>query len=908
MDTHIRHYRLLEKLGSGGMGVVYKAEDTLLKRVVALKFPPEMTVADETSQRRFLREARAASALDHPNICSIHSIEETDDGRPFICMSWCDGATLREILSRGRMDPLRAVDIVLQVASGLETAHQSGIVHRDIKPGNIMVSTKGQAKILDFGIARITDATRITKSGAGFGTVLYMSPEQVRGDAADHRSDIWSLGVVLYELLAGVPPFPGEYEAAVLYSIVNDGFEPASRASPQSPHSLDAVIERALQKRPANRYASIAEMIRDLETVHASLVSHAGTKRAQLPRHTALHFARRRPIVAIAFCALAAALVAMVFNRFAPRERLSAAVIRIDAQQARARTGAPIDDLLASRLEGWPLVRLLHDSRLREIRSARSAGTIRTVGGAAALVRRAGAELFIVPKLVDHGDSTELFAHVYDASGGGHPILSVRSAEAGRAAAVLETLLDRTAERIIERSRAIPALAPASNARTLFEKGNSLYLHGDFEAGIPLVELALQEDSTLIPAYHRLALWYRYENRRTEALICAQRAVALSKDDPVLSLRAEIVLHRVAGRSDLAEAALRRYLAITPPNCAGLAELGYVLYHDRRLFEAAVQPLQRALELDPQDLDGMRAKVLDCLGHAYLYSGRYDEAEGCFEKYAVLDTANFDAIHSLATLNRTRGNYEAAIEGYKRTKKLRAGFFPAYDELALTYLAIGKRYKALDEIKTFQIETHDSLGVKAHALKGMVHFIQGEYEEASRASRMAVAIDSLWIPAQWLRGRAALELDRLREAREALARIARQGAVMNAADDSAYVHNLHGWILLAEGRAAEGIRELERSPFLSLENAMEFRKDLVRGLLRAGRVAEAERRALEALSYNDADADLLALLCEICFRKNDRRGAARYFKLARSVWEEADSDFAPLRRLISQAPARWEDT
>jgi len=260
----ISHYRILEKLGEGGMGAVYKAEDTKLKRTVALKFlPPDLT-SDLEARERFLQEAQAASALDHPNICTVHEIDTTVDGRMFIVMAYCEGETLRDRIKRGPLEEKQALRIAVQVAEGLERAHEAGIVHRDIKPANIMITRRGEAKVVDFGLAKLTGQTRLTRTGSTAGTVAYMSPEQVRGEDTDTRSDIWSLGVVLYEMLTGVLPFRGDHEAALLYSIAHEELQPAALVRPGIRETVSAVVARALQKDRARRHQTTREFIRDL--------------------------------------------------------------------------------------------------------------------------------------------------------------------------------------------------------------------------------------------------------------------------------------------------------------------------------------------------------------------------------------------------------------------------------------------------------------------------------------------------------------------------------------------------------------------------------------------------------------------------------------------------------------------
>jgi serine/threonine protein kinase/Flp pilus assembly protein TadD len=269
----VSHYKILEHLGSGGMGVVYKAQDLKLDRTVALKFLPIELTSNTHAKNRFIQEAKAASALDHLNICTIHELGETDGGQVFMAMSCYDGTTLQMKIEQGPLKLENAIDLAMQAASGLASAHKHGIVHRDIKPANIIISCDGVVKILDFGLAKLKGQLDLTKTGATLGTALYMSPEQARGEEVDHRSDIWSLGVVLYEMLTGICPFRAEHEQAVLYRILNEDPEPVGTYRQDVSPELLEIVDRALKKDTVDRYPSVNEILRDLSRAK----SQAGT-------------------------------------------------------------------------------------------------------------------------------------------------------------------------------------------------------------------------------------------------------------------------------------------------------------------------------------------------------------------------------------------------------------------------------------------------------------------------------------------------------------------------------------------------------------------------------------------------------------------------------------------------------
>jgi non-specific serine/threonine protein kinase len=260
----ILHYRILEQVGQGGMGVVYLAEDTRLERKVAIKFLPRHIAANVEERQRFEIEAKAAAALNHPNIATIHAIEETDN-EIFIVMEYIEGRGLREIIQSEIPNLQSAIDYATQVAKGLQAAHEKDIVHRDIKSSNIMVTESGQVKIMDFGLVKMHDRAQEINVGITMGTAAYMSPEQARGEAVDPRSDIWSLGVVLYEMLTGKLPFGGEYVQAIFYAIINENPQPVSDYRQDVPASLEGIVKKALAKNRDERYQSIREVLADLQ-------------------------------------------------------------------------------------------------------------------------------------------------------------------------------------------------------------------------------------------------------------------------------------------------------------------------------------------------------------------------------------------------------------------------------------------------------------------------------------------------------------------------------------------------------------------------------------------------------------------------------------------------------------------
>lgn len=263
----ISHYKVVERLGSGGMGIVYKAQDVRLGRFVALKFLPPNLAEDEGQKMRFIQEAKAASAIDHPNIGAIHEIDEAENGEVFIAMAYYEGETLKKKIESGPLSVGQTINIAVQVAEGLAKAHEQRVIHRDIKPANVMLTKNGVAKIVDFGLAKLVGQTRLTRTGRTVGTAAYMSPEQVRGENVDHRTDIWSLGVILYEMLCGRLPFQADYVEAIIYLILNEDAPSITSLQPAVPSELEQIVRKAMAKSPRDRYQSLREMIVDLASV-----------------------------------------------------------------------------------------------------------------------------------------------------------------------------------------------------------------------------------------------------------------------------------------------------------------------------------------------------------------------------------------------------------------------------------------------------------------------------------------------------------------------------------------------------------------------------------------------------------------------------------------------------------------
>jgi len=318
----ISHYKILEKLGSGGMGIVYKAQDLKLDRFVALKFLPQHLTSSEEEKQRFIHEAKAASSLDHNNICAIHEIDETKpapgepgDGQLFISMAYYEGVTLDKKIKDKPLPIEEAIDTSIQIAQGLAKAHEKDIVHRDIKPANIMLTKESVVKVLDFGLAKLSTKTKLTKEGTTLGTIAYMSPEQTRGETVDHKSDIWSLGVILYEIITGQLPFKGDYDQAVIYGITNEQPESITGLRTGVSLELERIVNRCISKDPADRYQHTDDLLSELNKLKKE------SELKTIPTQTAAHKNRIKSVLLPAAIVSFVMLIIIVYLLIPPDEK-----------------------------------------------------------------------------------------------------------------------------------------------------------------------------------------------------------------------------------------------------------------------------------------------------------------------------------------------------------------------------------------------------------------------------------------------------------------------------------------------------------------------------------------------------------------------------------------------------------
>jgi len=680
----ISHYQIIEKLGEGGMSVVYKAEDSLLKRLVALKFLPNALSADNDAKNRFFQEAQAASALDHPNICTIYEIDETDEGQMFIVMAQYSGQTLQHLLLGGLMPTTQVLEIAIQLAKGLAKAHQHGIIHRDIKPANIIVTHDGYVKILDFGLAKLVGAQSITTPGRMLGTTAYMSPEQILGNPVDQRTDIWSLGVVLYEMLTGQPPFQSEYEQAIAYSILYETPEPVSKKCPTVLPELEQIIARLLVKDVSLRADSVTGVLQALESLQMSqnYSSRTATPEENSWQNTigVLDFTNITANPADDWLAGGIAeTVTVDLKRISAlkvvgREMVARAITQLPQQKVSQDKMIDLGHLLKVRWIVWGAYqkiqhRIRITARCTDVATGNLVGSAKTDGDMDAIFMLQDQ---LITALIDslnlvlsHSEirkieipeTSELKAYEYYAKGRQlFYLFNIESLKEAR----------KFYEKAIELDPGY-ALAYAGLGSALIFQFIAQTNPEDLESGIHYLRQALQRDPDLADPYHYLSYAYIRKEQFEASIQAGQRAVEL-EDNNYLSFY---------------------YLAAA---YWGQAATGLKTEH----YFDAIQQFKKSYHLQPNYI----ATSMN-LGYLYMFRGQYPPAQMYLDQAVLLEDSGKTVLVKFYGALTLRGNlavrqqqYASALDYYQRALVRLEGIQHVYRDslIALTYCGIGRLY------------------------------------------------------------------------------------------------------------------------------------------------------------------------------------------------------------------------
>jgi serine/threonine protein kinase/tetratricopeptide (TPR) repeat protein len=639
----ISHFRILEPVGRGGMGVVYRAEDTHLNRIVALKFlSPELTL-DSAAKERFLYEARAASSLDHPNICTIHEVGESADGRLYLAMPYYDGETLKERIERGPLPLPEALQLAVQAARGLACAHESGVMHRDIKPANLMITRQGQVKILDFGVAKLLGEAGLTRPLSALGTPAYMSPEQARGIETDHRTDLWSLGVVLYQMLTGRLPFQGDTPNSILLALIQDSPLPLRHGREDLPEEVERVVARALAKDPRERYRDADELIVALQKLD--------TGPSALPRP------RRRRWTAVAALCLLPLLAGLVWLgwRSPGVSSLGGGGTQAVAGTARKailvlpfeNLGSPEDAYFSAGVTEEIISRLVGIHQLAVIAYSPPPGKakdLRQVGhelGADYILEgtvrwqhsAVGSRVRITPRLIRTADETHLWSESYDRVI--DEIFSVQSEVAEEVIGQLDITL-----RLPEKERLHARTTGNAEAYEMYLRGRHLQQSPDSSpSGVRATIEAYERAVDLDPSF----------------------ALAEARLSQAHSFTYHLAIDRTPERLARARQAADRALELQPDLPEGHLALVYYHYWGRRDYAAALEELRAVAEVRPNS-----AEVLEARGYILRRQGDHRGAVESFERAFALDPGKADLAYGIASSYDALREYGKAMRFYDR--------------------------------------------------------------------------------------------------------------------------------------------------------------------------------------------------------------------------------------------------
>ena len=755
----ISHYKILDKLGEGGMGIVYKAQDTKLDRLVALKFLPHHLTTEVEERERFVQEAKAASALNHPNITTIYEIDEFE-GQTFIAMEYCEGETLKKIVEKETLSVNKVLDIGIQLCEGPTMAHEKGIVHRDVKSDNIMLSPRDQVKIMDFGLAKLKGATRGTGTRSTAGTAAYMSPEQAQGEKVDQRSDIFSMGVVLYELLTGRLPFEGEHQAAIIYSILSEEPQPVARFNNQVSAKLDDIVFKALAKNREERYQHIDDLLADLRREKKSL-EYAKTGR--IPREVVPSKPKKKllPFLVPASIVFLIALVFLVLQPFkidigpekkAVAEENTLAIIyfeNLKDKEDKEKIGEMVSELLITDLSESQYMRVVSSQRLYDIFKMMGREGVKVIDKrvASEVARKAEAKYMLLGKILSTQPDLIITSQLVDVQTG-NVIASQRIS--GPNGANIFALVDNLSDEV-KKDLELPVLAKkgeekavaditthSPEALRLYLEGFELFRKIYMKEAVEKFQEAVKIDSTFASAYLKLAFCYASLADELKARSYVEKAAKFShkvskKEKFLIDAYNHLFKGRVLEAKELLEEMVRLY----PDEKLAHENLALINYQMRN-YEEAIAEYNKVIELDSLSKD-----TYNILAYVYDVADRYDKAIESINKYIELAPGEANPFDTRADIYARHAEVDKAIESYKKALEIKPDFEASIEKLGIMYL----HKREFDKAETYFLQ-YGEMGGKAiksgsRADLALIPLAQGKYDQALKILEQGIAADEL---------------------------------------------------------------------------------------------------------------------------------------------------------------------
>ncbi len=890
------------------MGVVYKAKDTKLDRFVALKFILPHLAGDEEDKKRFIQEAKAVSALDHNNICTIHEIDETKDGQLFIAMAYYDGETLKKKIERGPLKIEEALDVASQVGEGLAKAHKQDIVHRDIKPANIMITNDGVVKIVDFGLAKLMGQTKLTRTGATFGTISYMSPEQARGDEVDLQTDIWSIGVVLYEMIAGVLPFKGQYDQAVIFSILNKTPMRVSKIALNIPRQLDSIIFKTLEKNPADRFLQAKEFQAALTEVKSTLSSSHSPARnflSPLP-WISLGWKLKKKKIALIMSGLAALLLMLaLFNQSADLAQ-SDKIISVAVMPFENNTGDSelewlsngIPDMLVTNLSQSRYLNLIGLDRIARVLSKMGIENTRGVAQkfSQEFAQQTGAQIIIIGRLIQQGEKFRIIAHMYDLRPGEQmkPV-QVEKEGLDNIVNIADQLSDQIRVTLEVEAEGTPDIAEEIVSKTNSVEAYEYYIRGQenrrnslFREAISNLRAAIQIDPFFAHAYDELATAYHGLEEDSLALEEISKAIEfsneLSDDD-----RKRFLLNQARWNHDYdkAERYLKQLALLQPYNPEWHFKLGWHYVTHRRSCDLGILEYKRAITLDSLS----QPNYYSFLGYAYLQCGSPEEAVNSFKKHVSLLPNEADSHDNLGQVYLVTGDYDLAYAEFKSAQKLNRKFTDPLLNLGKVHAAIGQISEATVYYekyleKTFGTEQEQ----RGYFFLAKLYFENCKLDEALTEIEKALALEPEWVVPYWLSGLIQINKG---EIDSALVMWGKMEDILSKKGSDyglAYQHHLKGKIHLATGQFEPAIEKFMQAIAIGDWDHASLQNDLAEAYFEKGDLNQAIEAYEKALEFNPNHPYSHYGLGQVYEKKNDILEAIKAYKTCLRIWKDADED------------------